>query len=122
MLKPTNYILLGPNGPDSLKFVRSDSTQTIRKDLTFNRKSSTYNASSKTFSIPEYRFVFRNDTPNTDEMPTGQRASFDVIIRTPVGTAVSELQAQLADVKEILDDPDFIQAVIQQRFPLPHEA
>lgn len=113
----SNYIKLSSASADTLKFVRVDSTQAIKKDVTFARKVGMFNARIGTYSVPEYRFTVRADIPNSDGDPSGQRLSFDAIVRLPVKATKAQLEEQLVSVKELVNSAEFADAVILQLFP-----
>lgn len=113
----TNFINQGSASADSLKFVRVDSTQAIKKDATFTRKAAVFNPKTAIYSVPEYRFVFRSDVPDSEGNPTGQRISCDFAIRLPVRATSDQLQEQIVSVKELINSDDFVNAVIGQLFP-----
>lgn len=113
----SNYIKQGSASADSQKYVRVDSTQAIKKDVTFVRKAGIFNPKIGTFSVPEYRFTVRADTPNKDNLPSGQRLSTDLAIRLPVGATVEQLNEQLATLKELVNSAEFANSVVMQIFP-----
>lgn len=112
-----NYIKQGSDSSDSLKFVRIDSTQAIKKDLTFSRKAGNFQPRIGTFSVPEYRAIFRNDVPTPDGLPSGQRLSIDLSIRMPVAATAAQLSELVTSLKELVNNEGFEAAVIQQTFP-----
>lgn len=112
-----NYIKQGSDSSDSLKFVRVDSTQAIKKDLTFSRKAGNFQPRIGTFSVPEYRAIFRNDVPNPDGLPTGQRLSIDLAIRMPVAATAAQLEELIVSLKDLVNNAEFQNSVIQQIFP-----
>lgn len=117
----SNYIKQGSASADSQKYVRVDSTQAIKKDLTFTRKAGVFNPKINTFSVPEYRLIFRADTPNTDGLPTGQRISTDLTIRLPVSATSAQLMEQVVSLRELVNSEDFVENVILQMFPCEGE-
>lgn len=117
MRTPTDYTFQGLPTPDSAKYVRLDSTQTCKIDLTVSRKASTFNQSTKQFSVPEYRIVFRSDVTNAEDMPTGQRITADLALRYPVGTDQTRLKEFVTSLETLMSDPDFMSSIAQQTFP-----
>lgn len=117
----TNYIKQGSASADSQKYVRVDSTQAIKKDVTFTRKAGIFNPKIGTFSVPEYRFTVRADTPNGDGLPSGQRLSTDLAIRLPVGATSAQLTEQLVTLRELVNSDEFANSVIMQIFPCEDE-
>lgn len=118
MLKvPANYTFQGLPTADSAKYVRDDSTQNLKIDLTVSRKSATFNQSTQRFSVPEYRMVFRKDVATGDGVPTGQRITLDTVIRYPVGTSEDEIANFVASQKALFEDESFLTSVSQQMFP-----
>lgn len=115
-MKINNYDQSGFLSPNSVKFVRSDDTPASRKDVTISRKLAGYNSSTKVYSIPEYRMAFRRDAV-LDGLPTGQRLTFDLVIRTPIGTETTDFDAAFGDLQSVMTDPAFKDAVIRQLFP-----
>lgn len=113
----SNYIKAGSASENSQKYIRTDSTQAIKKDVSFVRKLATYNAAMKTYSIPEYRFTVRADVPDSDGFPSGQRATFDVVVRLPVMANEATLQEMRATVIELINSDDFVDSVVKQIFP-----
>lgn len=113
----TNYIKQGSASADSQKYVRVDSTQAIKKDLTFARKSGVFNPKINTFSVPEYRLIVRADTPTSEGLPSGQRLSVDLAIRLPVAATKAQLEEQIVTLKEVVNQEGFADAVIAQMFP-----
>lgn len=113
----SDYIRSGSASENSIKFVRTNSTQAIKKDLTFTRRLATFNAATKTYSIPEYRFVVRSDVADENGYPSGQRASLDVIVRLPVMADGTLLSEELTTIREIINSDSFEDSVIKQIFP-----
>lgn len=112
-----NYIKLGSDSSDTLKFVRVDSTQAIKKDITFSRKIGIYNPKIQTFSVPEYRMIIRADVPTVEGYPSGQRISSDLSFRLPVKATAAMLEEQLTTLRELVNSEDFVNSVVQQLFP-----
>lgn len=117
----SNYIKQGSASADSQKYVRVDSTQAIKKDLTFTRKSGVFNPKIGTFSVPEYRLIFRADTPTAEGLPTGQRISTDLTIRLPVSATSAQLMEQVVSLRELVNSDKFAENVILQMFPCEGE-
>lgn len=117
MITLANYNQAGFMSANSVKFVREDDAPQKRKDLTVSRKAATYQAGTNSYSIPEYRVVIRKDA--TDEgKPTGQRLTFDLVIRTPLASAGGDFDEALAELNALIDDPGFKDAVTRQLFPV----
>lgn len=120
-LEISSYIKQGSASADNLKFVRVDSTQAIKKDAVFTRKPGVFNASINTFSVPEYRMIVRADVPTAEGLPTGQRVSADLSIRLPVAATKAQLTEALNTIRDLINQDDFDQSVVQQLFPCESE-
>ena len=112
-----DYIKLGSTNADNVKYVRTDSTQAIKKDATFMRKAGAFNAGTGVYSVPEYGFTFRSDVPNADGDPSGQRLSAGMTIRLPVKATSAMLDEILTDFRAYVNSNEFAGNVVQQLFP-----
>lgn len=114
----SNYNFYGNPTADSARFTRVDDTAMHRKDITFSRKPSVYNAATKVASIPEYRLAIRKDAQVGDPAaPNGQRLTFDLVIRSPLQPSGSDFDEAHAELSSILADDDFKTSVMSQLFP-----
>lgn len=112
-----NYIKIGNVNAETVKFVRIDSTQAIKKDATFTRKAGNFNSGTGVYSVPEYGFTFRSDVPNSDGDPSGQRLSIGTSIRMPVKATSAQLDEIVADYAAFVNSSEFKNQIIQQLFP-----
>lgn len=117
MIILTNYNQAGFTSPNSVRFVRSDSRPSQRKDLSVSRKESVYSSNTKVYSIPEYRSVFRSDAVS-DGVPTGQRMTIDLVVRTPLGSESDTFDEVFTDFLAFVQDPEFKDSVLRQLFPI----
>lgn len=117
MFKLDNYNQAGFTSSNSVRFVRVDDSPSQRKDLTVSRKPSVYQSGQDAFSIPEYRMVVRKDAV-TDGKPNGQRLTFDLVVRTPLGTEGDLFDEALTELESVITDPEFKDAVLRQLFPV----
>lgn len=114
----SNYRFFGNPSANSVRFIRTDESVTHRRDLTISRKQSVYNAATEVASIPEYRIVFRSDAQVGDPVkPNGQRMTLDLTIRTPLQPSQADFEQSVSELATMLQNPDFIQDVLQQVFP-----
>lgn len=113
-----NYSFYGNPTADSVRFVRVDDTAMHRKDITFSRKQSVYNAATKVASIPEYRIAIRKDAQVGDPaVPNGQRLTFDLTIRTPLQPSNADAEEARAELIALLSQEDFLPVILAQLFP-----
>lgn len=115
-MKIQNYENGGMPSANSVRFISDSSTLVAREDLTISRKAPVYNSSTKQYSIPEYRLVYRKDIA-LEGVPTGQRLTVDMNIRMPIGTTQEELEKGLQDIAALTDHEDFVSYVVRQLFP-----
>lgn len=112
-----NYIFLGFPSENTMRLIRTDSTNRVRKDATFSRRLSEFQSQTKVYSVPELAATYRQDVPDTEGNPTGQRASAGYSIRVPVGAAESVIDQVIADMRADVNAADFKTRVISQLFP-----
>lgn len=113
-----NYSFYGNPTADSARFVHVDDTAMHRKDITFSRKQSVYNAATKIASIPEYRIAIRKDAQVGDPAaPNGQRLTFDLTIRTPLQPSNADAEKARSELIALLSQEDFLPVVMAQLFP-----
>lgn len=117
MISLANYNQAGFMSANSVKFVREDDSPQKRKDLTVSRKAATYQAGTGIYSIPEYRIAIRKDAA-AEGKPTGQRLTFDLVVRTPLDSAGADFDEALSELQAIVGDEDFKDAVTRQLFPV----
>lgn len=102
-----NYVITGfTNNGNTVLVQRNDSSLSKMLNGSYTRKSPTYNAQSKVYSIPEMSFVVRRDAVHEDA-PTGQRASALVQIRLPVkGITSTDVDDLITDLRSYVNDED----------------
>lgn len=112
------YKFLGFPSENTMRLVRTDSTNRIRKDATASRKMAEFQPSTKVFSVPEITMVYRQDVPDVDGNPTGQRAMGSYTFRLPVGASEAQIDQLLADFRADVTAADFRDRLINQTFPI----
>lgn len=120
-LKFDNYNQAGFINANSVKYVRVDDTPTNRKDITVTRKPAVYNSSTRQFSIPEYRIAIRKDTQDGDGLPTNQRLTIDLTIRTPLYGDADQLEQARQELLAIASASNFADIINRQLFPAEGE-
>lgn len=114
----SNYNFYGNPTADSARFTRVDDVAMHRKDITFSRKPSVYNAATQVASIPEYRIAIRKDAQAGDPpKPNGQRLTFDLVVRSPLQPSGADFDEALTELQSILSDTNFKSSVTSQLFP-----
>lgn len=115
--KLTDYQFFGNPSADSARFTRVDDSAMHRKDITVSRKQSVYNAATQVASIPEYRIAIRKDAQDAEGKPTGQRLTFDLVIRSPLQPSNADFEEARSELEAILTDTAFATSVMSQLFP-----
>lgn len=115
-----NYNQGGFTSANAVRYVRTDDTPQLRKDVSVVRKPATFSQANG-YSIPEYRIVVRQDTTTGgDNLPSGKRVTLDLTIRVPLEADEGQFAEALGDLLQMVNDPGFGAAVSQQLFPVPN--
>lgn len=114
---PNYHISGSSNDGNTVMGVRDDSTLKIRLDVTYVRKSASYNPQTKVYSVPQYDVIVRRDVPDQDGNPSGQRANATASFRIPVLTPEAGIDAMLTDIRAVINDADLKEKLIKQLLP-----
>lgn len=113
-----NYELSGSsNDGNTVTAVREESTTRIRMDASYMRKMATFNAATGIYSVPTIDFVVRQDIPNAEGNPIGQRLTASVGFRLPVGADGGAVDRLITDLRAYVNDPELKRNLEKQLLP-----
>lgn len=113
----TNYELDStPNG-NTVVAVRSNSSIKIRRDATYTRKQTSFNASTEVYSVPESGVTIRKDVANAEGNPSGQRLSAAVQFRLPVAVSSADLDELIVDLRAYVNDTELKNNLLKLSLP-----
>lgn len=110
-----------PNG-NVVVATRTNSSIKIRRDATYTRKQTSFNAQSGIYSVPESGVTIRKDVANVDGNPSGQRLSAAVQFRLPVATASADLDELIADLRAYVNDAQLKDNLLKLSLPTSEAA
>lgn len=118
---PTGYTIFGfANNGNQMTAQKATSTPSQPRIIILDRNAPVWNPSTLSYSIPEYRLRVMVGTINSDGNPRPERLLADFRFRTPVGSEADHAE-WLADVKSVVNDPDFLEFAVQKHMLPGHE-
>lgn len=105
-----------PNG-NVVVAVRDNSSIKIRRDATYTRKQTSFNASTEVYSVPESGVTIRKDVANAEGNPSGQRLSAAVQFRLPVAVSSTDLDELILDLRAYVNDTELKDNLLKLSLP-----